>query len=121
MTFESEGLLIVAIYTWLPPASYVVFSDNSGSYGDWKRYEKNDQSPLCKPHRVLQVFDTGWISLSLFNVVVDSYNLYHIHPQDFKGIKPNSTSTFELITQKQKCSFDYYEQLMCEVWKWFGR
>ena len=30
MTFESEGLLIVAIYTWLPPASYVVFSDNSG-------------------------------------------------------------------------------------------
>ena len=31
MTFESEGLLIVAIYTWLPPASYVVFSDNSGS------------------------------------------------------------------------------------------
>ena len=32
MTFESEGLLIVAIYTWLPPASYVVFSDNSGWY-----------------------------------------------------------------------------------------
>ena len=32
MTFESEGLLIVAIYTWLPPASYVVFSDNSGFY-----------------------------------------------------------------------------------------
>ena len=32
MTFESEGLLIVAIYIWLPPASYVVFSDNSG-YG----------------------------------------------------------------------------------------
>ena len=31
MTFESEGLLIVAIYTWLPPASYVVFSDNSGT------------------------------------------------------------------------------------------
>ena len=31
MTFESEGLLIVAIYIWLPPASYVVFSDNSGS------------------------------------------------------------------------------------------
>ena len=30
MTFESEGLLIVAIYMWLPPASYVVFSDNSG-------------------------------------------------------------------------------------------
>ena len=30
MTFESEGLLIVGIYTWLPPASYVVFSDNSG-------------------------------------------------------------------------------------------
>ena len=30
MTFESEGLLIVAIYIWLPPASYVVFSDNSG-------------------------------------------------------------------------------------------
>ena len=26
MTFESEGLLIVAIYIWLPPASYVVFS-----------------------------------------------------------------------------------------------
>ena len=24
-TFESEGLLIVAIYIWLPPASYVVF------------------------------------------------------------------------------------------------
>ena len=23
--FESEGLLIVAIYIWLPPASYVVF------------------------------------------------------------------------------------------------
>ena len=22
MTFESEGLLIVAIYIWLPPASY---------------------------------------------------------------------------------------------------
>ena len=30
MTFESEGLLIVAIYIWLPPASYV-FSDNSGN------------------------------------------------------------------------------------------
>ena len=30
MTFESEGLLIVAIYIWLPLASYVVFSDNSG-------------------------------------------------------------------------------------------
>ena len=25
MTFESVGLLIVAIYIWLPPASYVVF------------------------------------------------------------------------------------------------
>ena len=25
MTFESEGLLIVAIYIWLPPASYDVF------------------------------------------------------------------------------------------------
>ena len=25
MTFESGGLLIVPIYTWLPPASYVVF------------------------------------------------------------------------------------------------
>ena len=25
MTFESEGSLIVAIYIWLPPASYVVF------------------------------------------------------------------------------------------------
>ena len=25
MTFESEGLLIVAIYIWLPPASYIVF------------------------------------------------------------------------------------------------
>ena len=25
MTFESEGLPIVAIYIWLPPASYVVF------------------------------------------------------------------------------------------------
>ena len=25
MTFESEGLLIVAIYIWLQPASYVVF------------------------------------------------------------------------------------------------
>ena len=34
MTFESEGLLIVAIYTWLPPASYVVFSDNSGMMSD---------------------------------------------------------------------------------------
>ena len=33
MTFESEGLLIVAIYIWLPPASYVVFSDNSGCFG----------------------------------------------------------------------------------------
>ena len=32
MTFESEGFLIVAIYIWLPPASYVVFSDNSGLY-----------------------------------------------------------------------------------------
>ena len=32
MTFESEGFLIVAIYKWLPPASFVVFSDNSG----WK-------------------------------------------------------------------------------------
>ena len=30
MTFESVWLLIVAIYIWLPPASYVVFSDNSG-------------------------------------------------------------------------------------------
>ena len=35
MTFVSEGLLIVAIYIWLPPASYVVFSDNSGySYSE---------------------------------------------------------------------------------------
>ena len=25
MTFESKGLFIVAIYIWLPPASYVVF------------------------------------------------------------------------------------------------
>ena len=25
MTSESEGLLIVAIYIWLPPASYFVF------------------------------------------------------------------------------------------------
>ena len=25
MTFESEGLLIVAVYIWLLPASYVVF------------------------------------------------------------------------------------------------
>ena len=25
ITFETEGLLIVAIYIWLPPASYVVF------------------------------------------------------------------------------------------------
>ena len=25
MTFESEGLLIFAIFIWLPPASYVVF------------------------------------------------------------------------------------------------
>ena len=25
MTFESEGLLIVAIYIWLLPASYVAF------------------------------------------------------------------------------------------------
>ena len=25
ITFETEGLLIVAIYKWLPPASYVVF------------------------------------------------------------------------------------------------
>ena len=30
MTSESEGLLIVAIYIKLAPASYVVFSDNSG-------------------------------------------------------------------------------------------
>ena len=30
MTFESEELLIIAIYIWLLPASYVVFSDNSG-------------------------------------------------------------------------------------------
>ena len=39
MTFESEGLLIVAIYIWLPPASYVVFSDNSGSYMQMMYYE----------------------------------------------------------------------------------
>ena len=25
MTFDSDGLRIVAIYIWLPPASYVVF------------------------------------------------------------------------------------------------
>ena len=25
MTYESEGLLLVANYIWLPPASYVVF------------------------------------------------------------------------------------------------
>ena len=35
MTFESEGLLIVAIYILLPPASYVVFSDNSGCHYAW--------------------------------------------------------------------------------------
>ena len=34
MTFESERLIMVAIYIWLPPASYVVFSDNSG-YQKW--------------------------------------------------------------------------------------
>ena len=32
MTFELEGLFIVAIYVWLPSASYVVFSDNSGLF-----------------------------------------------------------------------------------------
>ena len=46
MTFESEGLLIVAIYTWLPPASYVVFSDNSGCniYVNLALYRKNMKS-----------------------------------------------------------------------------
>ena len=38
MTFESEGLLIVAIYTWLPPASYVVLSDNSGLNLEYWKY-----------------------------------------------------------------------------------
>ena len=30
MTFESEGLLIIAFYVWLPPTSSVIFADNSG-------------------------------------------------------------------------------------------
>ena len=66
MTFESEGLLIVAIYTWLPPASYVVFSDNSGYLGVSIQYlqrvwhANSWSSPLMKhgpvPHQDLHVF-----------------------------------------------------------------
>ena len=33
MTFESEGLYIVAIYIWLPPASYVVFLTTLVQFG----------------------------------------------------------------------------------------
>ena len=33
MTFESEGLLLVAIYIWLPPASYVVFLTTLVKFG----------------------------------------------------------------------------------------
>ena len=52
MTFESEGLLIVVIYIWLPPVSYVVFSDNSGfpiyhsKFPKIVQYEKSGLS-LC--------------------------------------------------------------------------
>ena len=38
MTFESEGLYIVAIYIWLPPASYVVFLTTLVHYCDLLRY-----------------------------------------------------------------------------------
>ena len=38
MTFESEELIIVAIYIWLLPASYVVFSDNSGYHNHYQTY-----------------------------------------------------------------------------------
>ena len=48
MTFESEGLLIVAIYTWLPPASYVVFSDNSGLF-DLTRRDRAFILHMCIP------------------------------------------------------------------------
>ena len=44
MTFESEGLLIVAIYIWLPPGSYVVFSDNSGQ--NTQLQDKQRKTPM---------------------------------------------------------------------------
>ena len=38
MTFESEGLLIVAIYIWLPAASYVVTDTLVTYMQDGERY-----------------------------------------------------------------------------------
>ena len=51
MTFESEGLLIVAIYIWLPPASYVVFSDNSGyvCHFDYTAFAAIERTGSLKP------------------------------------------------------------------------
>ena len=48
--FESEGLLIVAIYIWLPPASYVVFSDNSGYIDKYPKVLPFCEITLCKSH-----------------------------------------------------------------------
>ena len=67
MTFESEGLLIVAIYIWLPPASYVVFSDNSGfsvsdiefSFAFWEY--------IC------HFYATAWIDVCLLSTLTFNY------------------------------------------------
>ena len=64
MTFESEGLLIVAIYTWLPPASYVVFSDNSGWFKMWK--VKIIMQGYHSPWKVLEFWDFLEKSLKMY-------------------------------------------------------
>ena len=48
MTFESEGLYIVAIYIWLPPASYVVFLTTGYLLDTMKeRQINNDLQVIC--------------------------------------------------------------------------
>ena len=74
MTFESEGLLIVAIYTWLPPASYVVFSDNSG-YGHMVIiYSETLKTPIQKflIFKIYETFSNSNEFLSILYHKIDS-------------------------------------------------
>ena len=53
MTFESEGLLIVAIYIWLPPASYVVFQTTLVRLPWLPRDSETTRLPRCYNYCVL--------------------------------------------------------------------
>ena len=60
MTFESEGFLIVAFYIWLPPASYVVFSDNSGWTVRDRDFMFDMHTPLMLPFQMIPRSMTLW-------------------------------------------------------------